>query len=407
MTQYQITLSQEDLHGLFSGDEGLARLMEKVLNQVLQFEATEAVGALPYERTDSRCGYRNGNRDRPLHTRVGSLTLAVPQFRKGGFSTELFERYQRSEMALMLAMMEMVINGVSTRKVTKITEELCGTQFSKSTVSALCKKLDPLVCEWNERPLGEKCYPFVLMDAIVIKVRKQGRVRSQSIMLSIGINLQGQREILGIKIGDSESYESWTEYLSWLKQRGLRGVDLVVSDHHSGLVKAIQTQFQGAVWQRCQTHFMRNILGATPKRLQKEVHSQLKPIFMAPDIKTARTLLNSTLATYQDIAPKAMETLENGFDDALAVLMLPERYRRKLRTTNLVERLNEEIRRRERVIRIFPNEESAVRLIGALLLEKDEDWITGRRYMDMTDYIEWKRKEQSKLDSPERQLAAD
>ncbi len=330
----------------------------------------------------------------------------MPQFRKGGFSTELFERYQRSEMALMLAMMEMVIDGVSTRKVTKITEELCGTQFSKSTVSALCKKLDPLVNEWNERPLGEKCYPFVLMDAIVKKVRKRGRVRSQSIMLSIGINLQGQREILGIKIGDSESYESWTEYLSWLKQRGFRGVDLVVSDHHSG-VKAIQTQFQGAVWQRCQTHYMRNILSATPKHLQKEVHSQLKPIFMAPDIKTARALLNSILSAYQHKAPKAMETLENGFDDALAVLMLPERYRRKLRTTKLVERLNEEIRRRERVIRIFPNEESAIRLIGALLLEKDEDWTIGRRYMDMTDYIEWKRKEQSKLDSPERQVAAD
>lgn len=407
MTQYKITLSKEDLHGLFSTDEGLAKLMEKVLNQVLQAQATEAVGALPHERTDNRRGYRNGNRNKPLHTRVGSLTLAVPQFRNGGLSTELWERYQRSEMALLLAMMEMVVNGVSTRKVSKITEELCGTSFSKSTVSALCQKLDPLVKEWNERPLCEKCYPFVLMDALVIKVRKGGRVRSQSIMLSIGINADGRREILGIHLGDSESFQSWSEYLSGLKQRGLRGVDLVVSDHHSGLVKAIQTQSQGAVWQRCQTHLMRNILNATPKKLQKEVRNQLRLIFMAPDIKTARVLLNSTLTTYQDEAPKAMEVLENGFDDAVAVLVMPECYRKKLRTTNIVEREIEEIRRRERVIRIFPNEESAIRLMGALLLERDELWSTRRREMDMADYMEWKQKEQSKSEDLDGKEAAD
>lgn len=242
-------------------------MVEKVLNKVLNMQVTDVLGAKPYERTDSRQGYRNGYRDKVLNTRVGRITLAVPQVRNGGFSTDLFERYQRSELALLVAMMEMVINGVSTRKVARITEELCGSEFSKSTVSELCKRLDPIVQEWNERPLGDKCYPFLVVDAIVVKVRKGGRVCTLSVMISIGVNMAGYREILGIKLGDSESYAGWTEYFSWLKQRGLRGVDLIVSDHHEGLVRAIQTQFQGVVWQRCQTHFIRNILDnpeATP-----------------------------------------------------------------------------------------------------------------------------------------------
>ncbi len=404
MTQYQVTLSNEDLHGLFQDDEGLANLMEKVLNQILQAQATEAVGALPYERSETRRGLRNGLRDRILKTRVGSLNLSVPQFRQGSLSTPLWERYQRSEMALLVAMMEMVVNGVSTRKVTKITEELCGTSFSKSTVSELCKSLDPLVGEWNERPLGE--YPFLLMDAIVVKVRTGGRVVSRSIMVSTGINPEGYREILGLKIGDSESYQGWSEYLGWLKERGLTGVDYAVSDHHRGLVKAIQEKFQGATWQRCQAHFTKNILDVTPKALKDEVKANLRSIFTAPDPKTARTLLNAALSAYEDKAPKAMETLENGFDDAVAVLTLPENYRRKLRTTNTQERLNREIRRRERVIRIFPNESSAIRLIGAVLMEKDEEWTSGRVYMNMAKYLDWKQEQSSVVTKPEGKIVA-
>lgn len=404
MTQYKVTLSGDDLHGLFQNDEGLARLMEKILNQVLQAQATEAIGALPYERSESRRGLRNGLRDRGLETRVGSLRLSVPQFRKGTLSTSLWERYQRSEMALLVAMMEMVVNGVSTRKVTKITEELCGASFSKSTVSELCKSLDPLVDEWNERPLGQ--YPFILMDAIVIKVRTGGRVVSRSVMVATGISLEGYREILGLKIGDSESHQGWSEYLDWLKQRGLKGVDYLVSDHHQGLVKAIQERFQGATWQRCQAHFTKNILDATPKALKSEVKANLRSIFTAPDSKTARALLNVTLSAYEDRAPKAMETLENGFDDAIAVLALPDNYRRKLRTTNIQERLNQEIRRRERVIRIFPNERSAIRLIGAVLMEKDEEWITGRIYMNMTGYLESKKPRSSVASEAKEKIAA-
>ncbi len=272
----------------------------------------------------------------------------------------------------------------------KITEELCGTEFSKSTVSELCKRLDPLVKAWNDRSLKE-VYPFVMVDAIVLKVRKGSQVKPQSALIAIGVNIKGYREVLGFWIGDSETYGSWSDFFSWLKGRGLRGVDLVVSDHHGGLVKAVETQFQGAMWQRCQTHFTRNILDATPKQLQSELHSQLRVIWEAPDVETARQMLQRVMDNFGNRAPRAVNILEEGFDDAVAVLNLPERYRKRLRTTNGIERLNEEVRRRERVIRIFPNVESAERLLGALLMEKDEAWSTDRQYFDMSEYLEWKR----------------
>lgn len=390
MTQYQITLTDEIVHALFKEDGAMAKLLEEVLNQVLEAEVTEALGAKPYERTEERRGYRNGYKPRSMTTRVGRLTLSVPQVRDGKFSPELFSRFQRSEQALILALMEMVMSGVSTRKVAKITEELCGTEFSKSTVSELCKRLDPMVKEWNERPLAE-VYPFVMVDAMVLRVRKGGQVRPQSALIAIGVNMRGYREVLGFWIGDSETYASWSDFFSWLKRRGLRGVDVVVSDQHSGLVKAVETHFQGAMWQRCQTHFTRNILDACQKQLQEELLSQLRVIWTAPDVMTAREILRRVIDNFGSRAPRAMTILEEGFDDAVAVLNLPERYRKRLRTTNGVERLIEEVRRRERVIRIFPNVESAVRLLGALLMEKDEAWSTDRPYFDMRDYLEWKR----------------
>jgi putative transposase len=393
MAQYQITLDSQVLHQLFmskSKDSGVSALLESVLNQILQAEATEQLQAEPYERTDERQGYRNGSYPHKLTTRVGTLALRIPRLRNGKFSTEMFARYQRSEQALVLAMMEMVINGVSTRKVTLITEELCGAQFSKSTVSELCKNLDPLVESWNHRPLTEH-YPFVVVDAMVTKVREDGRVRARGLLLAFGVNRQGYRELLGFWVGDSESEASWSEFFASLKQRGLRGVELIVSDQHSGLVKAIRTHYQGVTWQRCQTHFTRNILDATPKALKEELHARLRTIFTAPDLQTARLLFSKTIDTYQDKAPKAIKTLENGFDDATAVLILPEKYRKRLRTTNGMERLIQEIRRRERVIRIFPNRESLTRLLGALLIEFDEKWASGRRYLDMAEFELWQK----------------
>ena len=402
MAQYQINIDSKILHQLFlsnAKDAAMASFLEEVLNQILQAQATEQLRAERYERTDERQGYRNGVYPHRLTTRVGTITLKVPRFRDGKFSTELFARYQRSEQALVLTLMEMVVNGVSTRKVAQITEELCGSEFSKSTVSDLCKRLDPIVHAWNERPLKDQKYPFVMVDAMVIKVREEERVRSRGVMIAVGINAEGYREILGIMLGDSESEASWSEFFSWLKRRGLCGVDLIISDHHGGLIRAIRQHFQGVTWQRCQTHFIHNILDATPKSLQPEILARVRTILTAPDRETAVMLLNETLAAYETKAPKAMAILEAGFDDAIAVLALPEKYRKRLRTTNGVERLNEEVRRREKVIRIFPNRASALRLIGALLMEIDDKWASGKKYLDMTDYWDWRERQTHITDS--------
>ena len=394
MTQYQLTLDPSTLQHLFSSDDGqLAHLLEALLNQVLDAQMAEQLRAERYERTEERHGYRNGYKPRQLTTRIGRLTLRVPQARDGAFSTELFARYQRSEQALILTLLEMVVNGVSTRKVAAITEELCGREFAKSTVSDLCKALDPLVEAWNGRDLSGTCYPFVVVDALVLKVRESGRVRARSALLATGVNADGYREILGVQVGDSESEHSWTDFFAWLKGRGLCGVDLVVSDHHGGLVNAVRVQFQGATWQRCQMHLSANIADATPKTLHDEVHARVRAIFEAPDMETARLLLARFVADYAASAPAAVATLERGFDDATAILALPAPYRTRLRTTNGVERLNEEIRRRERVIRIFPNRQSVMRLLGALLMEQDEQWSTGKRYLDMTAYWQWRGRE--------------
>ncbi|NLN42065.1 MAG: IS256 family transposase [Clostridiales bacterium] len=400
MAQYNITIDSEILHYLFLKgvkDEGMTKLLESVLNQVLQAQAAEQIKAEPYERTEEREDYRNGYYKRRLETRVGNIVLQIPRFRYGKFPTDLFQRYKRSEQGLLLALMEMVVNGVSTRKIEEITYELCGSEFSRSTISELCKNLDPIVQGWISRPLNEKRFPFIIVDAMVIKVREEGRVRQRGLLIAIGINEEGYREVLGFMVGDSESEESWGEFFSWLKQRGLHGVDLIVSDQHKGLVRAISQYFQGATWQRCQTHFMRNILDKTPKQLQKEIHGKVRAILEAPDLETARMLLKEVLEEYKEKAPKTMDILEEGFEDATAVLELPEQYRRRLRTTNGLERLNEEIRRRERVIRIFPNRESAIRLIGALLMEIDEKWGSGKRYFDMAEYFEWCRSKTQKL----------
>lgn len=335
--------------------------------------------------------YRNGYYPHTLSTRVGNITLKVPRFRDGSFSTELFARYQRSEQALVLALMEMVLNGVSTRKVTKITEELCGTEFSKSTVSDLCKRLAPIIAAWNSRPLHEQEYPFVMVDALYVKVREDGRVRSRGVKIAAGINQQGYRELLALRVDDTESEASWGAFFVELKQRGLRGVDLITSDNHGGLVKALKKHFQGVTWQRCQTHFMRNILDVTPKSLREEVKAQVRAIFEAAKPEDARALLEKTLAAFQDAAPKAMKVLEAGFDDAIVVLTFPPECRKRIRTTNIMERLNGELHRRERVVRIFPNRESVLRLFGALLMDMDEKWATQKKYIEIKHYQETKK----------------
>jgi len=393
MTQYQLTIDESVAQGLFTQDGALGRLVEPVVQQLLEARVSDHLQAGPYERTEERRGYRNGYKPRSLTTRVGTLELRVPQVRDGDFSTDLFARFQRSEQAFILALLEMVVNGVSTRKVTHITEELCGTEVSKSMVSALCARLDPLVQAWNERALGATAYPFVLVDAIVLKIREDGQVRARSALIATGINAAGYREILGLRLGDSESETSWGDLFAWLKGRGLHGVDLVTADSHAGLVRTVRTHFQGASWQRCQAHCTRNIIDATPKALQKEMAARLRALFGAADPCSGRALLQALQADFAHRVPKAIDLLEDGYEDATAVFALPAAYRVRLRTTNSVERLNEEIRRRERVIRIFPARNSALRLLGALLMEMEEQWTTSRRYLHMEGYWQWKEQQ--------------
>lgn len=386
MTDYEINIPGGILSSLMSEKNGLATLVEEVLNQILDAQASEQVGAQRYERSEDRVAYRNGYRPRQLYTRIGPLTLRVPQMRDGQFSTEIFSRYQRSEQALVLSLMEMVVNGVSTRKVTKITEALCGASFSKSTVSQLCLALDGRVAAFNERELG--AFPFVIVDAMYFKAREGDSVQSKAAMIVSGVNEQGNREILGLRIGDSESEAFWLETFRWLKQRGLKEVSYVVSDDHSGLVQAARRCFQGAIWQRCQVHFMRNVLSHTGAKHKKEMGEGLKRIFNSDNAKDARQRFDEFAEQMEGKAPKAIDCLERGLEDSLAVMALPNKYWKRLKSTNMQERLIQEIRRRERVIRIFPNKDSALRLMGALLAEIHEEW-QGRRYLDMADFHEW------------------
>ena len=400
MTDYEIKLPGELLSSLMSDNTGFAQLIGSVLNQVLEAQATEQIGADRYERNADRGGYRNGVRTRVLYTRVGPVTLRVPQFRDGAFSTEIFGRYQRSEQAFVLAIMEMVLNGVSTRKVTKITEELCGSRFSKSTVSQLCTGLDARVRAFNERPLGS--FPFLIIDAMYCKSRTDydGVVSKAALMIS-ALNAEGNREILGVRIGDSESDSFWRETFAWLKDRGVKDVAFVTSDDHRGMVKALNRSFQGVMWQRCQVHFMRNVLSFTSARHKAAMAAGLKRVFASDDVSEARTKSVELAEQLDKRADRAIECLEQGLEDALAVYALPSKYRRRLKSTNMQERLIQEVRRRERVIRIFPNEDAVLRLIGALLAEFHEEW-QGRKYLDMDDYHEWDA--QRKADEKERNV---
>ncbi len=387
MAGIDINVNKELLPGLLGSPDGLAKLVESVLNQVLEAQVSESLGAQRHERSEERLGYRNGYRVRQLYTRVGPIALQVPQTRDGSFSTEIFKRYQRSEQAFVLALMEMVVQGVSTRKVAAITEELCGASFSKSTVSALCIGLDARVKAFNERRL-DACYPFLVVDAMFIQAREDERVKMRTVLTVSGVRSDGMREILGLQLGSSESFTTWDEMFGWLKKRGLKGVAFVVSDQHSGLREAIAKHFHDCCWQRCQVHLMRNILGHCSSKLKAPVAAMVKRIFGAEDLAEAKRHLNEFSAQFAKSAPKALACLEAGFEDAMAVMALPEKYRKRLRTTNMQERLNEEIRRRERVIRIFPNDASALRLIGALLAEQNEHW-QEQRYLNMEEYSEW------------------
>jgi transposase-like protein len=389
MAQLHFTLDYDFLVGLFaeSKDDAFAKLMEALLNQVLKAESAEQLGAENYERSDGRKDYRNGSRPRSLTTRIGKLELEVPRHRNVPFKTILFENYQRNEQALIATMMEMVVQGVSTRSVQKVTEELCGETFSRSTVSEICKELNIPVKEFKGRLLAEK-YPFVMADAMYIKVREEHRVVSRAFFIAIGINSNGQKEVLGFDVYDAERIDTWKDFFESLKSRGLRGIDIITSDSHQGLVEAITQCFPGASWQRCQAHFTRNILAKCPKKYMAGLASELKPMFQSSTIEEARRLRDSLIDEYQDVAPEAISILENGFEDSMTIMALPSKYRQTLRTSNLIERENGEVRKREKVIKIFPNRESVIRLLGSVLLDDHNDWSTHNRVFNMTEYYD-------------------
>ena len=389
MTHLNFTLDEAIVKELLLGnrEEAMSKLLEEIFNAILSAQATEQIKAEPYERSEDRVTSRNGYRDRGLQTRVGSLTLKVPKLREGSFTTELFSAYQRSEQALLLSLMEMVVQGVSTRKISEITETLCGTSFSRSTVSELCKNLDPVVEGFRNRPL-EAHYPLVIVDAIYMKVRENHAVRSKGLLIAIGVNEQGYREVIGYNVAQGESEVSWNEFFEQLKARGLINVEHVTSDNHSGLVKAIRKSFGRATWQRCQTHFSRNMLDKTPKQHQPAMKRALTDMYNAPSLQEAMRRKGRILTQFDQTAPKATSLLDESFADIAAVFSLPEAYRKRLRTSNAIERLNEELRRRERVIRIFPNEDSLIRLMGAVLIEQHEKWESGKKYFDMAPYYQ-------------------
>jgi transposase-like protein len=390
MATIEITVDDEKIQDLLQSDRGMAALLEPILNQLLQAEMTDHLRAEPGERTTDRRGWRNGSYRRRLTTRVGTLQLEVPRDRQGTFQTSLFERYQRSEKALVLALMQMVVQGVSTRRVKKITTELCGREFSRQTVSRLAEGLDEQVEAWAERSLEAETYPFLVLDAMQVKVRRQGAVRSTTVLLAVGISEAGQREILGLDVALGETGEAWRRFIDRLKARGLSGVEVATSDAHEGLRQALETAFSGLIWQRCQAHFRRNVLDRTPAGLRDRMHELLDQILTAPSPERAREAFGEACAELEGAADRALEVLESGWEEATAILALPSKYRRRLRTTNMLERFIEEIRRREKVVRIFPSGESAYRLIGALCAERHEEWSTGRRYLTMDAFFEWK-----------------
>lgn len=398
MAQLHFTLDYDFFVGLFSEtkEEAFGKLMEKILNQVLLAESAEQLGAENYERSEDRSDYRNGTRTRSLTTRIGKIELQVPRHRNVPFKTMLFENYQRNEQALIATMMEMVVQGVSTRNVQKVTQELCGESFSKSTVSEICRELDVPVKQFKERLLSEK-YPFVIVDAIYLKAREDHRVRSKALFVAVGINHTGHKEVIGFDVYDSEKLSTWKEFFEGLKSRGLRGVDIMISDAHSGLVEAIRECFPGSSWQRCQAHFSRNIIDKCPKKYAAALGSELKDMFHASTIEEARRLKDSICEEYQDVAADAMDILDEGFEDSMVIMALPSKYRIALRTSNIIERENREIRRREKVIQIFPNAESIIRLIGAVLMDDHNDWSIAQRLFDMQEYYDHFSSIQQKL----------
>lgn len=368
-----------------NGFDALAEAVTVLLNTAMVAERSEYLGAAPYERSAARIGYANGYKDKQLKTRLGTLSLKVPQTREGEFYPQSLERGLRSERALLLAIAEMYVQGVSTRRVKRVVEELCGMEVSSSQVSRAARELDDMLEAWRSRELG--AYRYVLLDAQYEKIRQVGQVRDAAVLIACGVDEEGQRDVLGCSVSLSEAEVHWRGFLSSLKDRGLCGVELIVSDAHEGLQQARKAVFGGVPWQRCQFHLQQNAGQYVPKiKMRAAVAADIRAIFNAPERHEAERQLERFVKRYEPVAPALASWAEQALPEGLTVFTLPASHRRRLRTTNLVERLNEEIRRRTRVARLFPNEASCLRLVSAVLMEISEDWqCAERRYVVFND----------------------
>ena len=358
-------------------------MAEMITDFVMEAEVTARIGAEPHQRSEERTGYRNGHRERRWDTRLGSLKLQVPKLREGGYVPSFIEHRKRSEQALISVIQEAVVQGVSTRKIETVLAEFGIAGVSAGQVSQLCAGLDEKVQQFRERRLGESRYVWV--DAIYEKVREDERVESMAVVIATGVNPQGRREVLGVDVMPTETEEGWSQFFKTLKERGLSGVRLVISDAHGGLKNAVRKVLK-AEWQRCKVHFYRNVLVHVPKRSQAEVSEAMKAVFVQRDEKSARTKAAEVVRQFQNRYAKAMEIFEAGIDNVLSYLHYPAAHRVRVSSTNPIERVNLEIRRRTRVIGIFPHRGACLRLIGMLLVEIHEDWLTDdKAYLTFDD----------------------
>jgi len=377
-TEYLEQLSEQGL-------EGLPDLIRVMVNEAMRIERENYLGAKPYERSEERRGHANGYKPKTVKTRVGKVTFDIPQVREGGFYPQSLEKGMRSERALLLTLAEMYVQGVSTRKVAAITEQLCGTQISASQVSRAAQTLDEELEAWRNRPLDEAVYLY--LDARYEKVRQAGSVRDAAILMACGVKRDGKRAILGISVSLSEAEAHWRAFLEGLVKRGLSGVQLIISDDHAGMEAARKAIFTGVPWQRCQFHLQQNAQSYVPKvGMRREVAEDIRTIFNAPDRETAEIYLRKAVEKYADLAPRLADWMEVNLPEGFTVFTFPKAHQRKLRTSNFLERLSQEIKRRTRIVRVFPNEQSCLRLISAILMEIGEDWEFGRMYLNMEGY---------------------
>jgi putative transposase len=391
MTKGQSKGEVIDIKGLLERDADFLRsAVRAAIEAALEAEMTEALGAAKGERTESRLGYRSGYYQRSLITRVGTLELRVPQDRTGRFSTELFERYQRSEKALVGTLAEMYVQGVSTRKVKAVTEVLCGHSFCASSISAINKKLDAGLRAFAERRLSEP-YPYLILDARYERVREAGVIVSQAVLIAVAVDGEGRRQVLAVELANRESRSSWRDLLLGLKQRGLFGVEFVVSDDHPGLKAAIREVLPEAVWQRCYVHFLRNALDYVPRKVDDDCLMELRWFYDRRELAEVRRDLAAWLAKWQGKYPKLCNWVEENIEETLSYYRLPLAHHKHMKSTNMLERLNQEIKRRTHVVRIFPDAESCLRLVRALAVEAHENWLEAIRYLNMEHLREHKK----------------